>query len=95
MAQPTLSRTFGRRSQPALLFEIPAGFRKFSPEALIKRIKQSDVGGRGVVAIISPVRREGQSRCTDSSSAVPLRAGGTEAMQMRIRTAKNADACIG
>jgi hypothetical protein len=29
--------------QPALLFEIPAGFRKFSPEALIKRIKQSDV----------------------------------------------------
>jgi hypothetical protein len=30
-------------SQPALLFEIPAGFRKFSPEALIKRIKQSDV----------------------------------------------------
>jgi hypothetical protein len=29
--------------QPAPLFEIPAGFRKFSPEALIKRIKQSDV----------------------------------------------------
>ena len=30
-------------SQPALLFEIPAGFRKFDPETLIKRIKQSDV----------------------------------------------------
>jgi hypothetical protein len=29
--------------QPAQLFEIPAGFRKFDPEALIKRIKQSDV----------------------------------------------------
>jgi hypothetical protein len=30
-------------SQPARLFEIPSGFRKFDPEALIKRIKQSDV----------------------------------------------------
>jgi hypothetical protein len=30
-------------SQPAHLFEIPSGFRKFDPEALIKRIKQSDV----------------------------------------------------
>jgi hypothetical protein len=29
--------------QPAALFEIPTGFRKFSPEALIRRIKQSDV----------------------------------------------------
>jgi len=29
--------------QPARLFEIPSGFRKFDPEALIKRIKQSDV----------------------------------------------------
>src|SRR5438034_1300536 len=29
--------------QPARLFEIPADFRKFDPEALIKRIKQSDV----------------------------------------------------
>jgi hypothetical protein len=29
--------------QPAALFEIPPGFRKFDPEALIKRIKQSDV----------------------------------------------------
>ena len=29
--------------QPAALFEIPANFRKFNPEALIKRIKQSDV----------------------------------------------------
>jgi hypothetical protein len=29
--------------QPALLFEIPASFRKFDPETLIKRIKQSDV----------------------------------------------------
>jgi hypothetical protein len=30
-------------SQPAHLFEIPSGSRKFDPEALIKRIKQSDV----------------------------------------------------
>jgi hypothetical protein len=30
-------------SQPARLFDIPSGFRKFDPEALIKRIKQSDV----------------------------------------------------
>jgi hypothetical protein len=29
--------------QPQALFEIPSGFRKFDPEALIKRIKQSDV----------------------------------------------------
>jgi hypothetical protein len=29
--------------QATPLFEIPAGFRKFSPEALIQRIKQSDV----------------------------------------------------
>ena len=29
--------------QSARLFEIPSGFRKFDPEALIKRIKQSDV----------------------------------------------------
>jgi hypothetical protein len=29
--------------QPTPLFEIPAGFRKFNPEALIRRIKQSDV----------------------------------------------------
>jgi hypothetical protein len=29
--------------QPAQLFEIPSGLRKFDPEALIKRIKQSDV----------------------------------------------------
>jgi hypothetical protein len=29
--------------QPAHLFEIPSGLRKFDPEALIKRIKQSDV----------------------------------------------------
>ena len=29
--------------QQAPLFEIPTGFRKFDPEALIKRIKQSDV----------------------------------------------------
>jgi hypothetical protein len=29
--------------QPASLFEIPSGFRKFDPQALIKRIKQSDV----------------------------------------------------
>jgi hypothetical protein len=29
--------------QPVQLFEIPSGFRKFDPEALIRRIKQSDV----------------------------------------------------
>jgi hypothetical protein len=31
------------QSQPASSFEVPAGYRKFSPEALIERIKQSDV----------------------------------------------------
>ncbi|HEY0910745.1 MAG TPA: hypothetical protein VGD75_10995, partial [Bradyrhizobium sp.] len=29
--------------QPAPVFEIPAGFRKFDPQALIQQIKQSDV----------------------------------------------------
>jgi hypothetical protein len=29
--------------QPAQMFEIPSGFRKFDPEALIQRIMQSDV----------------------------------------------------
>ena len=29
--------------QPAHLFEIPAGIRKFDPQALIRRIQQSDV----------------------------------------------------
>jgi hypothetical protein len=29
--------------QPAILFEIPAGFRKFDPRVLIQQIKQSDV----------------------------------------------------
>jgi hypothetical protein len=29
--------------QPATLFEIPSAFRRFDPEALLKRIKQSDV----------------------------------------------------
>jgi hypothetical protein len=29
--------------QPAALFEIPSAFRRFDPEALLKRIKQSDV----------------------------------------------------
>jgi hypothetical protein len=33
--------------QPAPLFEIPAGFRKFDPAALLKRIKQSDVWVEG------------------------------------------------
>jgi hypothetical protein len=33
--------------QSARLFEIPPGFRKFDPEALIKRIKQSDVWVEG------------------------------------------------
>jgi hypothetical protein len=32
-----------REPQPAQLFEIPSDLRKFDPEALIKRIKQSDV----------------------------------------------------
>jgi hypothetical protein len=30
-------------AQPASLFELPPGSRKFSPEALVERIKQSDV----------------------------------------------------
>ena len=29
--------------QPAQLFEIPPGFRKFDPQLVIERIKQSDV----------------------------------------------------
>jgi len=29
--------------QPAQSFEIPAGLRKFDPQALIRRIQQSDV----------------------------------------------------
>lgn len=29
--------------QPAQLFEVPQGFRKFDPETLVQRIKQSDV----------------------------------------------------
>ena len=29
--------------RPAQLFEIPSAFRKFDPESLIQRIKQSDV----------------------------------------------------
>jgi hypothetical protein len=29
--------------QPAQLFEIASGFRKFDPQALIQQIKQSDV----------------------------------------------------
>ncbi|WP_249136964.1 hypothetical protein [Bradyrhizobium tropiciagri] len=29
--------------QPALAFEVPAGLRKFDPQALIRRIQQSDV----------------------------------------------------
>ena len=29
--------------QPASLFEIPPGYRKFDPKALLERIKQSDV----------------------------------------------------
>ena len=29
--------------QPARLFEMPANFRKFDPQALIQQIKQSDV----------------------------------------------------
>jgi hypothetical protein len=32
-----------RAAQPEGLFEIPAGYRRFDPEALIGRIKQSDV----------------------------------------------------
>jgi hypothetical protein len=33
----------GDEPQPAGLFEVPQGFRKFDPEALIRQIKQSDV----------------------------------------------------
>jgi len=29
--------------QPAQLFELPSDFRKFDPQTLIQRIKQSDV----------------------------------------------------
>jgi hypothetical protein len=29
--------------QPAQMFEVPSGFRKFDPQALLRRIKQSDV----------------------------------------------------
>jgi hypothetical protein len=32
-----------KQPQPAALFEIPPGYRKFDPRALIERIKQSDV----------------------------------------------------
>jgi hypothetical protein len=35
-------------SQPAQSFEIPAGFRKFSPEMIIEQVKQSDVWVEGV-----------------------------------------------
>jgi hypothetical protein len=35
--------------QPASSFELPANYRKFSPEALIERIKQSDVWVAGPV----------------------------------------------
>jgi hypothetical protein len=37
------ARNIRDEPQPAQLFEIPSGFRKFDPEALIRRIKQSDV----------------------------------------------------
>jgi hypothetical protein len=36
-------RNIQQGPQPKGLFEIPAGFRKFDPQALIERIKQSDV----------------------------------------------------
>ena len=32
-----------QQPQPATLFEIPPGYRKFDPKALLERIKQSDV----------------------------------------------------
>ncbi len=37
------ARNIQEGPQPGPLFEIPPGFRKFDPQALIKRIKQSDV----------------------------------------------------
>jgi hypothetical protein len=36
-------RNIQEQPQPANLFEIPPGFRKFDPKALLERIKQSDV----------------------------------------------------
>jgi hypothetical protein len=36
-------RNIQQEPQPKALFEIPASFRKFDPQALIERIKQSDV----------------------------------------------------
>ncbi len=38
-----VARNVRDEPQPAQMFEIPSGFRKFDPEALIQRIKQSDV----------------------------------------------------
>jgi hypothetical protein len=37
------ARDIHEEPQPSHLFEIPSGLRKFDPETLIKRIKQSDV----------------------------------------------------
>ena len=42
--------------QPAQLFKIAAGFRKFDPRALIERIKQSDVWVAGEKDLDSPPR---------------------------------------
>jgi hypothetical protein len=38
-----VARNIQEEPQPERLFEIPPGFRKFDPQALIERIKQSDV----------------------------------------------------
>ena len=38
-----MAENVGDQPQPARLFEVPQGFRKFDPEALIRQIKQSDV----------------------------------------------------
>jgi hypothetical protein len=37
------ARDIHEKPQPSHLFEIPSGLRKFDPEALIRRIRQSDV----------------------------------------------------
>jgi len=49
--------------QPESSFELPAGYRKFSPEALIERIKQSDVW------VASP--RDASPRDTKPGGGIP------------------------
>ena len=42
-APSSLAENIRDEPQPAQLFEIPPGFRKFDPQILIQQIKQSDV----------------------------------------------------